>query len=239
MILFFRHPLFIMDSLEYVIKTRHLEKAKKLAYEKGNLDNELNLIVQAADGNLEKVKYLVEELGVDIHIQNELPLLWAADNHHYEVVKFLIKKGANIHVENEEVLLSVAIGGNLEMVKYLVEELGADIHAHDEIILTWAAEYGHDDIVDYLIKKGADIDIALSNCDDEAISSLTIYKKQYIKIEMYKGHINNRTETDCGVCLLEMNSIKQKIVQCKTCKKCIHYKCHLKVEDMKCIYCRN
>ncbi len=43
----------------------------------------------------------------------------------------------------------------------------------------------------------------------------------------------------CGICLIEMDTINEKILQCKTCNKCVHNKCMLKWKNDTCIYCRN
>lgn len=48
--------------------------------------------------------------------------------------------------------------------------------------------------------------------------------KKYIKIEDYKGTINEQTKIECRICLTEMK-IEQELIQCKTCKKCVHNEC--------------
>ncbi len=42
----------------------------------------------------------------------------------------------------------------------------------------------------------------------------------------------------CGICLTEMNSKTQEIIQCETCKKCVHNECNKKWNGT-CVYCRN
>ena len=44
-------------------------------------------------------KYFIEE-GINIHADNNLALISAAQNGYLEVVKFLVSKGANIHAGN-------------------------------------------------------------------------------------------------------------------------------------------
>ncbi len=87
--------------------------------------------------------------------------------------------------------------------------------------------------MDYLIENGANIKTAIKFCKNSSTKKIL---KKYS--EMYKGQINDQTETDCGICLTEMNSTEQEIIQCKTCKKCVHNECSSKWIG-SCVYCRN
>lgn len=62
-----------------------------------NGDNKMNLTMQSADGNIEKVKELVGKVrNVNfVSLKGETPLNAASHNGHVEVVKFLIANGAD------------------------------------------------------------------------------------------------------------------------------------------------
>lgn len=76
------------------------------------------LIDICRDGNLEKVKYLVE-IGVDIHINDDAPLRWASYNGHLDTVQYLIKNGANIYAHDNACLRYAAAKNHLHIVNYL------------------------------------------------------------------------------------------------------------------------
>ena len=48
-------------------------------------------------GSLEKVKYLVEEQGLDVSIDNNAPLNIACEHGYIDIVKYLVEHGANIY----------------------------------------------------------------------------------------------------------------------------------------------
>ena len=129
-------------------------------------------------GNLEVVKYLVEECKTDIHANGENALHVAAQAGHLDVVKYLVEEcKADIHVYHEYVLdvvddglggfapviyeatapESTVWGGHLDVIKYFVDNYTVDIHAHNDILLRTAAEWGHLEIVKYLVDHGADV----------------------------------------------------------------------------------
>jgi ankyrin repeat protein len=169
-----------------------------------------------------------------------------AENGDIELVKSLLQEGVNIHIENNYALRWSSSNGHLEVVRYLVEQ-GADIHANNEYALRHAALNGYLEVVDYLIENGANIYNAINYY--RSYNTLYDLLKKYIKKEMYKGPTNDQTELDCAICLTEMNngngqlkltipSENQEIIQCKTCKKCVHNECHDKW-NKNCVYCRN
>ena len=76
------------------------------------------LEIAAEKGNLEVVKFLVEE-GVDVHTYDDCALCGAAEKGHLEVVKFLVAKGADVHARDNYALRWAADKGHLEIVKFL------------------------------------------------------------------------------------------------------------------------
>ena len=101
--------------------------------------------------DLQVIKELVKE-GVDIHVDDDYALSWAARNGHLDVVKFLVEKGADIHADGDYALRLAAENGYLDVVKYLVENR-ANIYAKDNYALRLAAKNGHLDVVKYLVRK--------------------------------------------------------------------------------------
>ena len=139
-------------------------EALKLAYENGCLEiatilvknsfftsNHEALIQASQYGNIEAVKYLVEN-GADVHADDDKALIFASKNGNIEVVKYLVEYGSDIHANNDEALEQASYFGHLDVVQYLVEH-GADIHANDDYALYYALQYGHTDVVTFLREK--------------------------------------------------------------------------------------
>jgi ankyrin repeat protein len=150
-----------------------------LTYTEKNHSNELTKIINALDifgntplhsaaksGNLDLVKYLIEEKGADFNAPDndgETPLHSAASWGTLDVLKYLIEeKGADFNTpdnDGETPLHSAASWGTLDVVKYLIEEKGADFNALDKCGKTplhsaaFAAGLGKLDVVKYLKKK--------------------------------------------------------------------------------------
>lgn len=132
-------------------------------------------IVRAGwEGNLEMVRTLIEDDGVDPDIEEELNihgeidkytvLLSACESYlikrNYnsrEILKYLVSKGANINFRNRygSCLISSTKHNNFEAVKLLVE-LGADVNitstlpGSDSTPKKIALEYGYTNIYKYL-----------------------------------------------------------------------------------------
>ncbi len=121
------------------------------------MNPEVRLYRAAGMGDLEAVKYLVED-GANVHSANNkgmTPLHAAALGGHLEVVKYLVEDGANVNATNSDggrPLYGAASMGHLEVVKYLVAH-GANVHA----ALHEAALGGHWAVVKYLVAHGANV----------------------------------------------------------------------------------
>ena len=95
------------------------------------------LIKNAELGNLEQVKYLIEQ-GTDINAKDY---------------------GGNT------ALTESSYEGHLDIVKYLIEN-GADINtkgANGYTALIWSSDKGHLEVVKYLIEQGADVNVKNNN----------------------------------------------------------------------------
>lgn len=118
---------------------------------------ESDIIDAAHGGHLEVVKFLVEELGADVHYKGDQALCWAAGLGRLPVVKYLVKRGADVHADhNAPLRWAVQYGDYAKVAKYLIKR-GADVHAYEDEALRWAAGLGHIKSVKVLIKAGADV----------------------------------------------------------------------------------
>ena len=143
-------------NLEEAAEAGDLERVKYLVENGADIYTvDYNALSSASRyGHLEVVKYLVEK-GADIHADIEAALVLASRYGHLDIVKYLVEKGANIHAGNDWALIWSSRFGHLEVVKFLVEH-AANIHANDDEALIFASRYGHLDVVKYLIENGAD-----------------------------------------------------------------------------------
>ena len=117
------------------------------------------LVLAAAFGHTETVRYLVGLKDVDVHHKDSdgyTALLLAADENHSDVVEVLIDAGADIEVESEQGQSSLHVAcrsGALAVVKVLVKAGAGVCVTTDEGIgcLMFAADYGHTETVRYLL----------------------------------------------------------------------------------------
>jgi ankyrin repeat protein len=119
------------------------------------------LMIAASNGNMEIIKYLVEE-GVDINAKNYrgANVLMFIANKDMDVFKYLIENGADIYNKtNDGMTLLMAFSDNFEIINYLLEK-GQDVNdkrSDGYTVLMFASMNGSLEIVKYLIEKGADI----------------------------------------------------------------------------------
>ena len=92
------------------IKNKKINEAK--------LINETELIDAAKHGELENVKFLLEN-GADIHARDDHALSLASLIGHTEIVKLLIDHGADIHAWADDALKWASMYGHTEIVKLL------------------------------------------------------------------------------------------------------------------------
>jgi ankyrin repeat protein len=100
------------------------------------------------DGNLEKVKELVENGAV---IESQY-FYQACGEGQLEIVRYMVQEGFDFLVEDSFGLLQASKLGQLEVVKYLVE-LGSDIHAVQDRAFRHADQNGHFEVAHYLRNK--------------------------------------------------------------------------------------
>ena len=107
-------------------------------------------------GHLEVVKYLVEECGVDVRVNDDHAIKCASADGRLNIVKYLVEKcGVNARAQNDFAVSEASKYGHLEVVKYLIEKCGAN--SRDAWAVMNASRYGHLEVVKYLVEKcGAD-----------------------------------------------------------------------------------
>ena len=93
----------------------------------------MNLLRECLLGNLENVKYLVEQ-GADISVSNYISLRYAVRMGHLEVVKFLVEQGSDISVNNHYPLRTAVFVGHLEIVNYFRKVLSDKIPCHECLV---------------------------------------------------------------------------------------------------------
>ncbi|AVL94569.1 ankyrin repeat protein [Moumouvirus australiensis] len=137
-----------------------------------------NMIILKDKYDLRNIKTfdILIQLGVDIHIDNDLPLRWAARNGYFNIVEYLLNKGANCQALDNEALISACENGFFDVVKLLVSK-GSDIQARENAAIRAATRQNHFEIVKYLIKGGADY----TSLNNFCLRTATYFKYTEIK----------------------------------------------------------
>ena len=132
-------------------------------------DNHGNSILHYAirSCQLPIVKYLLENLGIDINItndKNETPLHLSCEKGHEEISHYLISKGADIGVKGnngDSVLHCACKSGLLPIVEYLIETAHNDINLENnnkETPLYSSYENKQFPVIEYLLSQGANLE---------------------------------------------------------------------------------
>jgi len=152
--------IFRVTNSNHQLVTSKLFKEKKYIYAHPALDMASALFEAAADGNIEKVRSLLND-GAEPDWDGPrgfTSLIVAASRGHKEVVQLLIKAGANVNADASWTALTFAADrGNESMVKLLLDS-GAYIDLSmpgGYSALMAAAEKSHVGIVRMLLQKGA------------------------------------------------------------------------------------
>ena len=98
------------------------------------------IVNESVKGNLENVKYLVEQ-DSNILVKNYYPLRAAAYNGHFEIVKYLVEQGVDISIHNYVALKYAAHRNHLEIVNYFRKVLGDEIPCHECLVRSICLEF--------------------------------------------------------------------------------------------------
>jgi ankyrin repeat protein len=163
------------------------------------------LIDVAKQGNLEAVKYLVEECEADVHARDfggsNAALRYASYYGHLAIVKYLVLKGADVNADDDAALRYASTNGHLEVVRYLVEKCGAHMHAENDYALRWSSTNGHLEVVRWLVECGADVHADDEGALREASMNGHVEVVKYLVLKGADVHAWN----DCALQLASMN----------------------------------
>ena len=125
-----------------------------------NQYGETALMLAAAAGSLEQVRWLVDQ-GAKINLPGWNPLIYAAWRGQTEVVRYLLSKGADIDAVSPNgisALMMAARGGHFDTVKLLLWEV-ANPNIKSEsgaTAMAWALKAGNTEIAKLLKQAGAE-----------------------------------------------------------------------------------
>lgn len=182
------------------IKEGSLEKVKKLVeknedciFEKDDCNWE-PIHYAAYVNNVDIVKYLIEEVGVELDWPEDdegmTPLFIAVLHQKTDVAKYLISKGAYVDYDNDVLrtpLIEAAGNGDIELAKLLIEH-GADIDLIDTACSTplcEAIQYKRFEMIDFLIQMGADLNMLVGE-ESGSLLHIVLRQQHYSPAEKLK-----------------------------------------------------
>ena len=157
-----------------------------------NIQQTIEMADACRDGDLEKVKELVE-LGLDINEvldEGKTAICWSASHGHLKLTKYLIENGANVNFQEEDegesvltfVMEELDNEDMVSMIELLLDN-GADVELPDFLGYTPlinATSIGSAPAVEVLLKYGADPHFSLKD-PDKASSAMEICENPSIK----------------------------------------------------------
>ena len=130
-------------------------------FHKENRAGKTSLSSACKSGNLEIVKYLIEEQKVDVNKRRVSNLIDACESGNTDLVRYLIKHGANYEdISGSTLFFYTWKSINLDMVRYLVEEYGMNVHEEDNFKRTplfYACAVRNLDMVKCFVELGANV----------------------------------------------------------------------------------
>ena len=147
----------------------------KMSIEQATVTLEIDAMFTAAcrTGNLENVKYLLEEKDADINSpdSSRSPLISAIENNHTEVVKYLLDHNPEFELADSSLaangfnheLASAVICGNLEILDMLVDAIGILSPSDISNAIQAAALCDREELITYFRDKGYSGDLLDAN----------------------------------------------------------------------------
>jgi len=132
----------------------------------------MNLYDACDSGNLERVKYFVEQERCDLN--NTCAIRWASRRGHLELVKYLVSVGCDPKAGDEYAIRWASRMGHLETVKYLVSIGCNPAYLNNWAIITTSA-HGSSEVVKYLVSIGCDY---------------KVHKNKPIRLAIGNGNLN-------------------------------------------------
>ena len=150
-------PNFDLDLFYHSCTTGDIETIKNIRIE-GQEYIDGGFRMASWDGHLSIVKYLVDELGADVHTGDDYAVIYAASNGNLELLKYLCQAGANSRTDNDIAIMFASSGGYLEIVVYLFSLIKeTDRYIQNSYSVVAAARNGHLEVLKYLVKMGLGI----------------------------------------------------------------------------------
>jgi|GEM_PF-1730184 len=206
-----------IDYLKYTFQHR---KSKAIDYSAA-------LQLAAQRGQLNIVKYMLEELNADINSstnEGETALIFAATKNHLKVAEYLLDKGANIDKaksDGKTAITVATVNGNAEMVNLLMNK-GATLNFSDKFNetgaygspLMHASALGYLNIVADLLKGGSNINFKNDNGQDALQLAINFNQFNVAEFLIKKGaNPNSKNRKGFTVLMLAASKGNLKIVQ--------------------------
>lgn len=148
-----------------LLKQRKFEEALRIYENKTHVHKDVKVFLRyaAEDGNLEAIKFLIENKGADDDVYYGKSLMHCAvRGNNLEVVRFLVEEkevDSNLaNIWGVTPIQHASEQGNLDIVKFLVEK-GADFNSMDNTRRTsvhYAAKQSNPSIIEFFVEGGAD-----------------------------------------------------------------------------------
>jgi ankyrin repeat protein len=142
-----------------------LEIAKEIVASNKKVDGELYTLIST---DINSVKYLIDN-GLNVNLENGLPLISAARSNNKPLVDLLLSNGAEIELNNYNVLKVLAKKGINEMLEYLINKL---VVKSDLIV-------NNCDFYDELIKSCTESEEISGITKQKTIKLITSYQENY------------------------------------------------------------
>ncbi|MDD5144890.1 MAG: hypothetical protein PHW72_02100 [Candidatus Pacebacteria bacterium] len=129
-------------GVEQLVKFLHEDVGlKKEDFESWALSLEVNF-----------TKELIEK-GANLHVQRDMPLIFASEYDRPDVAEILLIYGADVHTGGERPFLATATYNCAKTLKVLIRH-GANVHVRNDEGFLIAVKYGHNEVVQILLEKG-------------------------------------------------------------------------------------